>query len=588
MIFLLLLGNWSNLVAGDCNQPELKAAYEQLRGKVDAHEAVTALAFADSLLQLMENEKVEHCYLYLWIQYEKGEALELLRDRSKEALNIYYKLVKEAEKTANWELMAQVYISIARIHEIIGRPKDCLRNLKTAREIIEQHRFPAVFSRFAVRYASYHRIFNNRDTARVYAMKAIKYGRQYKVQRSELDGNLLMGILTKDVKKSVHHFQEAIKICLERKDFYGVTFQGINIARRYTNIGNFEKAMQHLNMGSSYAGKILGNSKAKHTAYQYLYEQKSIVFEAQGKLDSALFYARKSAEARGRANIQINQEEISKKEMAFAIEKEQAKLQYEKEQSLYLRLGFFVLSVLLGFMIIAFLKNENKKRFIAKQNALIAKKNKELTEALRYQSLLLSEVHHRVKNNLQLVMSMLTLKGHKIPEMNVQAHFTDLSNKVYSIALIHEQLYNAKEFEKINLNDYIQELLEHYKKLQNNETAFSFQLETNQVVFLNLATVLPLGIICSELISNSLKYARMPDRQLSLHLHIKKTQDYYHFLYEDNGPGYPSKILKHKNGSMGKMLISSMVKQLQAKSNTSNREGAVFTLVFKEKSVSVV
>ena len=205
----------------------------------------------------------------------------------------------------------------------------------------------------------------------------------------------------------------------------------------------------------------------------------------------------------------------------------------------------------------------------------------------RRQSLLISEVHHRVKNNLQLVMSLLTLKGRKIPEAHVQVHFDDLASKVNSIALIHEHLYRAEAFDQVNLRDYLRELSNHFQALQHDPQPFAIHLEA-EALLLNLETVLPLGIIVAELISNSLKYARLPDEPLTLSISVQQQQYQYFFRYQDNGPGYPGGTLTPKPDSMGGMLISSMVRQLLAESRTHNAEGAVFTLSFREKPISVV
>lgn len=584
---LLLFFSWSTLPASNCDLPALEVSYQRLCASVDAHQAVYALGLADSLIRVMQDRGEDLCPLSLWIQYEKGEALELLRNRSGEALNLYYKLVRKAEKAGLWELVAETYISIARTHEVIGRPQDCLRNLLLAREIIDRYKLKAVFSHFAVRYASYHRIFDNKDSAVVYAAKAIEYGRYYKVQRSELDGHLLMGSLSKDFQKSTDHFQAAANIYLKRRAFYGAAGQKMNIASRYFGAGDLDKATIHLDTAGNYAFQIPEDYIGYYDVLNRFYELKAELFKARGLIDSAFYYLHESITADRMSEIRINQQEINQQETAFALEKEQAKLDFEQQRSSYLRWGLVLMGLLLVAMAAGHFNNERKKRFIAKQNKLIAAKNEALRESLRRQSTLLSEVHHRVKNNLQLVMSLLTLKGSKIPEANMQIHFDDLSTKVHSIALIHQQLYRTEAFDKVNFRDYLTELTNHFMALQSDDQPFSIQLEAEEIL-LNLETVLPLGIICSELISNSLKYARLPDRPLFLNLSVQKTADNYTFRYQDNGPGYPDNTLKHKPNSMGGMLISSMVRQLKAESNTYNQDGAVFTLSFQEKPVSMV
>lgn len=158
-----------------------------------------------------------------------------------------------------------------------------------------------------------------------------------------------------------------------------------------------------------------------------------------------------------------------------------------------------LLLILLWFMY----KNRSKTKQISIQNTIIHENNIALLESLNKQNVLLSEVHHRVKNNLQLVISLLTLHGHNTDNRSVKNYLDDLSRKVYSIALIHEQLYRSGDFEKIDTKEYINELTSNFKILQDNRGQVEFQTELDHIS-LNLETVLPLGIICSELISNSL------------------------------------------------------------------------------------
>ncbi|KAA3631928.1 MAG: sensor histidine kinase [Bacteroidetes bacterium] len=586
-LILLLLFSWSILPGKNCDLPEMEASFQKLTEYIDAFEPVPAIALADSLISELKRNEQQDCPLYLWIQYEKGEALELLRNESEVALKIYYEIIGKGEKLKNWEIVAETYLSIARIHEIIGRPKDCLRNLLEARTVIEKHNLYGVFSRFAVRYASYHRIYDNRDSARVYAVKAIQFGKDYNVQRSEVDGYLLMGILTADLEKSVDFFQEAVNLYLEREAYYGAASQKTNIASRYIRSGYPEKAFSHLEEAKNFAEKIPENYNGYYNIFQRIYDLWRQAFEAQGREDSAYVYLQKSVASGEQADIRVNQQKVSEQEIAFAIEKEQAKLRFEQQRSFYLRWGMLLMIILLVGMILAHFNNVKKKQYIAKQKDLISKQNEELNISLRKQSMLLSEVHHRVKNNLQLVMSLLTLKGRKMQDSNIQVHFDDLANKVHSIALIHEQLYRAGEFDEVDLYNYLSDLTSHFQSLQSEDSPFLLELETNNVQ-LNLETVLPLGIICSELISNSLKYARQPNRPLGLKLSIQKINDEFEFHYQDNGPGYPDKTLKHKPNSMGGLLINSMVRQLRGTSETKNQDGAVFYMKFREKEVSKV
>ena len=586
LLLLLLIWN-ADVALADCGQEQLQAAYQQLYEANDAHKPLRALVLADSLIHIMQERRETNCALYLWIQYEKGETMELLKNRSLEALEIYYDVARQAKALDHWEVLAETYISIARTHEAIGRAEDCLRNLLVAREIIQAHQLEATFSRFAVRYSSYHRIYDKRDSAKIYARIAVEYGRKHQVERSELDGHLLLGITSEELDSSTYHFQQATNFCLERKDFPGASSQKRNVANRYYNAGYIKESNTHLDTAFSYAAKIEEDFAGYYITYQSLYQLRYLLFEQQGKVDSALHYLKKFVEAERNMNLRVNQNEINQKEMAFAIEREQEKLQHEQQRASYLRAVLVIVGALSTVLVFVLVNNNNKQRFIASQKDLIEEKNVELQHAVQQQSILLSEVHHRVKNNLQLVVSMLTLRGQQESAKEVKVHFKELSDKVYSIALIHDQLYQSGQFEKVNLYEYFKILTQHFRNLDDATEPFLFNLQTEKIE-LNLATVLPLGMICSELLSNAIKYARIPGQKLIINLSVKQVDNKFELRFQDNGPGYPDASLRHTGTSMGGMLIYSMVRQLQGECTSTNNQGAQFTLSFVEKKISSI
>ncbi len=552
---------------------------------VDASKPSKAFALSDSLLQIIKKNKLEDCTHSLWIRYERGEALELMADRSEDALQLYYDLSVEVKQKKEWELLAEIYISIARVHETIGRGKDCKRYLNLAIGIIEAFNLNSVYSRYAVRNSSYHRIYENRDSAQFFALQAIQYGKDYDVQRSYLDGYLLMGILTEDPRESIKYFEEATLICEERNDYYGAISMKLNIVQNLMAIGDYEEAMWQVRRMGRYFDLMPQDVKRHYSKLSRYYEMKSEIYEKLGFMDSAYYSMRESRQWIQQATFEINQEKINQKETEYAVELEKAKLKLEKEQTKSFKRIIAVLGVLSLILIGLFINNESKRRRITKQNELIASQNEKLNKSLAYQNILMSEIHHRVKNNLQVIISLLALKGMKSSDENLKSHLDDISNKIHGIALIHEKLYSGKEFDKINTKEYFRELFNYYSGIQDEDRPFTFSLNIDEIS-LNLETIMPIGIICSELISNSLKYAFSKGRDLHLELSVTVEGGYY-FSFKDNGPGYPAEKVSNPNG-IGEILINSMVRQLNAKSKKYNKQGAVFEMEFVRKNVSKV
>ena len=202
--------------------------------------------------------------------------------------------------------------------------------------------------------------------------------------------------------------------------------------------------------------------------------------------------------------------------------------------------------------------------------------------------MLLSEIHHRVKNNLQNIIGLLSLYESKIEDPHAKSYMKDVSGKIHSIALIHEQLYEVKEFEFTNMEEYFGELTDYYNTLVGLTHNLKFEIDAKEIK-LNIETAIPLGVVCAELISNSIKYAETESDSLNLSIKLKRCENEgFCFEYRDNGKGYADDVLESERTGMGLLLIKSMSRQLMADLEIENQNGAVTRLIFKEKEVSKV
>ena len=587
-LILCLLLVFHPLKANRCDllEKEMQTEFKKLQSLIIQESASKAYQLADSLLQVLDSNNGNQCEMTLWIRFHKAEAVELSL-KFEDALQQYYAIILDGEKLKLWAIVAQAHLAVARSHERIERPKDCLRHLKLALEIIKKHNLPGEESVFAVRYSSYHRIFDNKDTARVYAKMAVDLGEKAGVLRSQYDGYLLMASLEKDIYTSINYYKISAKLFAENKNYLGAAYMSFNVARRQLQLGEHEEMKATLDSVQKVAQLIPDKNEEYYSIMSYIFELKKFYFEKNKMSDSASFYQTLQKEYKSKSQWFTDQSKVESNAVEFAIEKEKIKLESARQNSYYLRLGLVAMSLLLLILLWFMYKNRSKTKQISIQNTIIHENNIALLESLNKQNVLLSEVHHRVKNNLQLVISLLTLHGHNTDNRSVKNYLDDLSRKVYSIALIHEQLYRSGDFEKIDTKEYIDELTSNFKILQDNRGQVEFQTELDHIS-LNLETVLPLGIICSELISNSLKYAQSENGNIKLNISLKVVGTKYLLHYKDNGPGIAEDVsYKYKKG-MGLTLIESMVRQLQGESSRYNDAGAIFTLLFEEKTVSSV
>lgn len=570
----------------NCNEAELDRHYNQMQQYIAQLNAAKAITYSDSIVPILNKKKLQHCEKTYWILLERAEALEL-NAMYENALNLGYDIVRKAEKNEWWKLLAYAYISLSRVNEMIGRDGECKIQLQEARNIINVHKLDTVYPAFCLRYASYHRIYGDQDSARIYAMQSIGMGQKYGVDRSVFDGYLLMGILSEDLDTSIHYFQKAVDIFAERGDFHGAASQSVNIASRLMNAGRNEEAWEVINQSERYLSRIEEKTTNYFRILSKIQHQRQSIFEAQGKLDSSYHYLKLAYENDNKAQWYVNQEKITQNAIEFAVEKEKANVKYEKQISLILRIGLAIMGFLLLFLSWALYNNQKKRKQITLQNQTIISNNDSLNKSNQKQAILLSEIHHRVKNNLQVIISLLALEGTKSQNPSVNNLLEEIGSKVKSIALIHDQLYSSGDFEKINLNSYLNELCTHFQEFQSENYNFDFEIECEDVL-LNLETVFPLGIICTELICNTLKYAEVKDQKLKIDISLKQINGKYIMQYKDNGVGYKDDVSGIQTQKMGLNIIQNMVRQLQAESSRYNDHGAVFSILFDEKKVSQI
>ena len=584
LLYIVFISNQGFAI--DCDSPKLNQYRERIQKYVDRHELIEATTFSDSILYYIDNELFDDCEKIWWLKLTIGEVLEL-RKKYEEAINNYQRIIRISEKNHWWPLSAEAYISLGRTYEYLSSPTEELRYLNYAKSLISNHQLDSSFSRFCIRYSSYHRIFDNPDTAKVYAAKAVRLGKKYHIARSVYDGYLLLGILSDSINTSIKYFENAVKLFLDKEDYLGAAGQTINIAIELINQGKYTEALETIEKSESYISNVEKNTKAYYEKLAWLTKEKSNTFGKMHNIDSAYFYLKLYDKYNNNAQYYINQENIRLASVDFAVDKEKEKRKYIEKLSGLMMWGLMAIGLIALILLLLLYKHLKGTKEIRKQSEIIQSQKEELEELLNKQTILLSEVHHRVKNNLQLVISLLFLKSKSSKSKTQRDYFDDIAMKIYSISLIHQQLYRSKDFDEINLKLYFDNLSNYFKDLEKEKEKLKFELNIENIC-MNLDTVMPLGLISSELISNSIKYARIENEKLKIKMNIFKLDKQFVFKYSDNGPGVANIDKIEKIEKMGLRLIKSLVKQLQAESNFYNENGFRFNLIFTEKYISKV
>jgi two-component sensor histidine kinase/HAMP domain-containing protein len=197
------------------------------------------------------------------------------------------------------------------------------------------------------------------------------------------------------------------------------------------------------------------------------------------------------------------------------------------------------------------------------QNLALTQEKEKLERANERIKVLIKEIHHRVKNNLQVVASLLRLQSETIEDEKLQQVFGQSQSRVASMALIHEKLYKGEDLAEIDIGQYIKELFAELIQLNNVRDSIRYQTTVEKGITLDLDTMVPLGLVLNELITNSFKHAFAGrDRGLiDLQLHPVADNE-FDLVYSDDGVGIPQEKLSSEGTTLGMSLIDSLVEQL--------------------------
>ncbi|MCX6690554.1 MAG: ATP-binding protein [Methanoregula sp.] len=224
---------------------------------------------------------------------------------------------------------------------------------------------------------------------------------------------------------------------------------------------------------------------------------------------------------------------------------------------------------------------------LIKFNAELEQRVKERTEqinaSLEEKVVLLREIHHRVKNNLQIIISLLKLQSRYMTDEYTISAFRECQNRVMAMSLVHEKLYQSDDIAKIDLGNYVRFLGNSlFQFFGRSGTGVTFTTDI-QNISLDINTAIPVGLMINELVSNSLKHAFLEGRKGEISIAIRQNDHLLTIVYKDNGVGIPQDFDWRNAKSLGLRLVGSLVEQLNGTIELDRSSGTAFTIVVKEK-----
>ncbi len=225
--------------------------------------------------------------------------------------------------------------------------------------------------------------------------------------------------------------------------------------------------------------------------------------------------------------------------------------------------------------------SENKQMLIIAEDITNeVEYKKQLENSVHEKEVLLSEVHHRVKNNLAIIAGLIELQKEGLSDENLQLILRETQNRIYSISGVHELLYNTDSFTEITFGEYAVKLIDRIRDMFDSpgkNVVIEHKFDSRR---LNINQAIPLGLLVNELITNSFKHAFNGRNDGKIYISLQEKEDLIQVVYEDDGKGFDKDLFDQSN-TLGVTLIKTLVDQLNAEYNIESDSGFRFTFSFE-------
>lgn len=547
---------------------------------------------ADSLSLLLQQKYDNHKYLEKRVEIHLLQGL--IQDRQYQhnnALPIFLEVLNEAEKNKLYRIACRAKIYIALAYEKAGNYDVAYQYLKEASEMCEKYRLDDLYSTIYIRFAQMHRYFGfstkteladqrkrieklglraEIDSAFYYAKKANVFAKKYNNENDLNDAYVVMGLLNSQTGKypeSSSYYLKSIPYWKKTNNFQTVANMYDNVASNYIKAGKFKDALLYSDSTLPYYNNMFVYHK------YYISKRRAKIYKELGIMDSAYHYLQLAYDDKELSHNEAELSATRRLEEHYQNEKKEATIKGKNRQIL-------LTSGLLAVIIFATLLIIRKNRQIAKKNKTISRQLTELSKTLEQKQMLLSELQHRVKNNLQHVISILEIQKESVDFNNIDELIRGNQNRIHSMALLHKKLNVSENVNDVDLKHYITELSELVKDSYDNHKKHIHLHVRCEVEMVSIEKALPLGFIITELVSNSIKHAFKKQNIGIINIEISEdlTAAKKHLYYSDNGTGFDFDKIRAKG--LGLEIIKGLIDQLDGIVQSKNDNGFELTLSF--------
>lgn len=378
--------------------------------------------------------------------------------------------------------------------------------------------------------------------------------------------------------KKLERYPEAIEAYeltlenAEKANYYGGIYTATaNLGEVHMRQGNYEEALSYqlLTVEKQEEGEMWMSLTENYGHVSNIYEQ-------LGDYENALLYQKKARQMRDQTASEQSDAAMSELRTRYETEQKEATIALQEakiiEQRTVQWLSFGVVA-LLALFAFSFYRNARARKKI---NAQLSAKNAE-------NELLLKEIHHRVKNNLEVVSSLLALQSAQIQDPKIKDAMLEGQNRVHSIGIVHQKLYQGENFAAVEMKDYLLNLSDNILDTFGADDRVTIECAMNQLE-LDIDTAVPLGLIVNEILTNALKYAFPDGRKGKIRIEMNATDgDAISLKIADDGVGNSGAV---QGTGFGSQLVELLTRQLSGSMRQEASDGTVIQFDFKMKRVA--
>lgn len=336
----------------------------------------------------------------------------------------------------------------------------------------------------------------------------------------------------------------------------------------------------------------LGKSNRDITTIVDGYFMKFKLDSAAGNYTSAISHLKKYQKAKDSIFNDAKFYQISDLQIKYETEKkdknihlltneselQKVKIQNDKIVKLIGGLVVLLLLIITALIFRSYKNNKESNKKLEAKKEDIEKKNKILKNVVKEKEWLLKELHHRVKNNLQVVMSLLNTQSSYLKDESAIVAIKNSQNRIYSMSLIHQRLYQSEGLSCVKMPEYIRELVNYLKDSYHSKAHYTFNVED---IEMHVSQAVPIGLILNEAITNAIKYAFPDQKKGNIHITLKHLKDDYFVLeIADNGIGIEGEIDITQYKSLGMQLMQGLSSELEGTFEVTSSNGLKIAVVF--------